>query len=77
MKPVQEACPKCGKIHTMGEYEHRPDGKVMQPRDVKCDCGLVLHWSVPIFNMTKSGYVLRPLKDNEVPFLSETQKPPV
>lgn len=69
--PIKEKCPKCGKEHTRGEYElnQNTTPHCYQPRDVKCDCGLTLHWSVPLFKMNQSGYVLRILRDDEVPFL--------
>lgn len=70
-KAVQEPCPKCGTVHTLGKYEPRPGTSQVAPRDVQCQCGLILRWSVPIFKTTASGYVLRVLRDNETPFLKE------
>lgn len=66
-----EACPKCGTKHTRGEYlAHQQGGKtIMLPHDAQCGCGLTLRWSVPIFRMTQSGYVLRILRDDEEPFI--------
>ncbi len=69
MNAAIERCPQCGKQHTRGRYENRPDSPAVQPRDIKCGCGLTLHWSVPIFKTSESGYVLRVLRDDETPFL--------
>lgn len=69
---IQEPCPKCGTLHMRGPYELRPDNKV-SPRDIRCQCGLDLRWSVPLFIQTKSGYVLRVLRDDETPFFPESE----
>lgn len=74
MEEIQEACPKCSKLHLQGIYERQPDTKVLRPRDVQCECGLALRWAVPIFKVTMSGYTLRPLRDNEVGFFPENAK---
>lgn len=71
---IIERCQKCGLPHERGEYEQRPDFTGTAPRDVQCECGLILRWSVPVFKMTASGYTLRPLRDDEDPFLSEPVK---
>jgi hypothetical protein len=73
---LQEPCPKCGTQHRRGPYlQHQQNGVTrVGPHDVKCTCGLVLHWSVPIFKTTESGYVLRVLRDDEAPFLPENAK---
>lgn len=64
MNTVQESCPKCGKVHTRGDYKHQANG-VVTPPDIDCECGLALRWSVPIFKITGSGYILRIRKDTE------------
>lgn len=66
---AQEPCPQCNRLHTRGEYETRPNSIQVAPRDIHCSCGLILRWSVPIFKVTASGYVLRVLNKDEVAFL--------
>lgn len=64
MSTIQEPCPKCGKVHTQGEYKNQASG-VVTPADIDCECGIALRWSVPIFKLTQSGYILRIRKDTE------------
>lgn len=71
----KEACPKCGQLHERSEYHSRPSDKagdgviVMSPYDIECSCGIQLRWCVPIFKVTASGYMLRPLQNNETLFI--------
>ncbi len=67
--PSKEPCPVCGRVHERGEYELRPGTNQYSPRDVKCECGLTLRWSVPLFKMTESGGLWRPLRTDETPFI--------
>lgn len=68
-----ENCPKCGQPHERSEYHTRPstgqDSIVCSPYDIECPCGIALRWSVPFFKVTQSGYVLRPLRDDETLFI--------
>jgi hypothetical protein len=74
--PVIEPCPRCSRTHERGDYLPHQEGghTVVGPHDIHCRCGLLLRWSVPIFKLTESGYVLRVLRDNETPFLPPKQK---
>lgn len=67
----KEPCPKCSTLHIRGDYELQPGTKRYTPRDVHCQCGLLLRWSVPLFKMTASGYILRIVRDDETPFTEE------
>jgi len=57
-------CPNCGTPHEAGEYTRRPDlqepggGVPHCPPDVKCECGVTLRHTVPIFKIG-DGWVWR------------------
>lgn len=61
----KEPCPRCGMMHLAGEYVARPDlqndqkGMPHCPPDVQCTCGALLRHSVPLFKISKSGWVWR------------------
>lgn len=78
---LTEKCPKCQREHKRGPYYRQHDPKKVKPdnregicacpNDVDCPCGLTLRWTVPIFKVTSSGYLLRPKMDVETKYDSK------
>ena len=62
MSQHTEPCPNCQTHHAAGVHNERllEDGRlVILPPDVRCSCGAVLRYTVPIFRTTAEGWLWR------------------
>jgi RNase P subunit RPR2 len=62
---IQECCPNCKELLTKGESHLQPNSRAYATPDITCKCGQELRWTVPMFRVTQSGYVLRLLTEKE------------
>ena len=56
-----EPCPNCQAEHAAGEYKLQCGEfkAVWRPDDVRCKCGALLRYTVPIFKTTADGWQWR------------------
>lgn len=61
--PLAERCPKCDRLHELGEYQefNEMGQSVFARPDIVCPCGLTLRAVVPLFKTNRSGVVLKPV----------------
>jgi hypothetical protein len=53
---ISDKCPKCSKVHEQGKYRRyrKLEKIVCSAPDIKCSCGIIARWFVPIVRVSQS-----------------------